>query len=186
MAASPGLFGRSVACAIAERKAGDDAGRLVARLGPASPAPDRDGDADAGAGQAPPLTYNPKHFQNDDPIWDVLNTVTVSADRAKGEYLAKFPSSLSARQGQRLRIPGFILPLEPSSRSAHFMVVRRNTGCPFCPPNAPTEAVEVRSLAPVSYTGEEVIATGRLQLVSSSGDGLFFRLEDASVDLARP
>lgn len=131
--------------------------------------------------QAPALTYDPKHFQNDDPVWDVLNRTRVVTDRAKGEYRATFPTDLKAREGAPFRIPGFILPLETSSRSVHFMIVRRNTGCPFCPPNAPTEAVEVRTPAPVSYTGDEVVASGRLHLVSSSADGLFFQLLDAVV-----
>ena len=130
---------------------------------------------------APALTYNPQHFVNNDPVWDDLNAATVTADRAAGEYRAVFPRALQDRRDRALRIAGFILPLEASSRSAHFMVVRRNTGCPFCPPNAPTEAVEVFSDAPVSYTGQEVTATGRLKLVSSSADGLFFQLEHASV-----
>lgn len=131
--------------------------------------------------QAPALTYDPKHFQNDDPVWDVLNRTQVITDRAKGEYRATFPTDLKAREGAQLRIPGFILPLEASSRSTHFMIVRRNTGCPFCPPNAPTEAVEVRTPLPVSYTGDEVVASGRLHLVSSSSEGLFFQLQDATV-----
>ena len=76
---------------------------------------------------------------------------------------------------------GFILPLEASPSSRHFMLVRRNTGCPFCPPNAPTEAVEVMAQAPVAYTGEEVRMSGRLRLVPSSGDGLFFRLDGATL-----
>ena len=133
------------------------------------------------AAAAPALTYNPQHYVNNDPVWDDLNAATVTADRAAGEYRAVFPRALQDRRDHALRIAGFILPLEASSRSAHFMVVRRNTGCPFCPPNAPTEAVEVFSDAPVSYTGQEVTATGRLKLVASSADGLFFRLEHASV-----
>lgn len=131
--------------------------------------------------QSVALTYDPNHFQTNDPVWDVLNKTQVKTDRAKGEYLATFPDKLKARDGAQLRIAGFILPLEASSRSAHFMVVRRNTGCPFCPPNAPTEAVEVRSLAPVAYSGDEVVATGRLHLVSTSAEGLFFQLQDAVI-----
>ena len=130
---------------------------------------------------APALTYNPQHFVNNDPVWDDLNGATVTADRAAGEYRAVFPRAMEDRRDRPLRVAGFILPLEASSRSAHFMVVRRNTGCPFCPPNAPTEAVEVFSDAPVSYTGQEVVATGRLKLVSSSAEGLFYQLQHATV-----
>jgi hypothetical protein len=33
----------------------------------------------------------------------------------------------------------------------------------------------------VDYTGEEITVSGRLKLVNSSADGLFFRLENAEV-----
>jgi hypothetical protein len=65
------------------------------------------------------------------------------------------------------------------------MLVRRNTGCPFCPPNAPTEALEVFSQKPVRYTGEEIVMTGRLKLVGASSEGLFFQLKDADVATGR-
>ena len=136
--------------------------------------------------QAPPsLTYNPNHFVNNDPIWDVLNAAQVTANSARGEYLATFPAALRDRDNHPLRIAGFILPLEPSSQSAHFMLVRRNTGCPFCPPNAPTEALEVFSQKPVRYTGEEIVMTGRLKLVSASAEGLFYQLQDAEIAAGR-
>lgn len=134
---------------------------------------------------APALTYNPQHFQNNDPIWDQLNRTTIKADADRGVYEAAFPDELKAKRGQPVQIAGFILPLEASASSAHFSLVRRNTGCPFCPPNAPTEAVEVFARAPVHYTGEEVRMTGRFQLVASSADGLFYRLEDAAVATGR-
>jgi hypothetical protein len=106
------------------------------------------GGLDAG----PTLTYNPKHYQNNDPQWEVLNSTRIVADTARGEYRATFPPALVARKGGMMKISGFILPLETTSRSAHFMLVRRNTGCPFCPPNAPTEAVEIFSRQPVRYS----------------------------------
>ncbi len=130
---------------------------------------------------APTLSYNPQHYVNNDPIWDEFNQTRISPDLKIGEYRASFPQSLASRQNRPMRVAGFILPLEASSRSAHFMLVRRNTGCPFCPPNAPTEAVEIYAEQPVNYTGQEMAATGRLKLVASSADGLFFRLEQASV-----
>jgi hypothetical protein len=134
-----------------------------------------------GFDQGPALTYNPKHYVNNDPLWDLLNKAEVTADFKKGAYSVKFPTALIDRQGQPFRIEGFILPLETSSRSAHFILVRRNTGCPFCPPNAPTEAIEIMAVKSVNYTGEEITVSGRLKLVSSSADGLFFRLENAEV-----
>ena len=138
-----------------------------------------------GLGQAPTLSFNPKHYENNDPLWDLMNKSEVTADFKKGAYSVKFPVALSEREGRPFKISGFILPLEASSQSAHFMLVRRNTGCPFCLPNAPTEAIEVMAQKAVKYTGEEISVAGRLKLVSSSADGLFFRLESADVTETR-
>ena len=130
---------------------------------------------------APALTYNPQHYVNNDPQWDRFNETSITSDRKRGEYIATFPATIKAQDNKPFTISGFILPLEASAQSRHFVVVRRNTGCPFCPPNAPTEALEVMSLAPVKYTGEEISVTGTLELISSSADGLFFKLRDARV-----
>ena len=129
----------------------------------------------------PGLAYNPQHYINNDPIWDAFNQAVITPDLKKGAYRAAFPSDLEARADKTLKVSGFILPLEASTRSAHFILVRRNTGCPFCPPNAPTEAVEIFAQAPVAYTGQEMAATGRLELVASSAEGLFYRLNTATV-----
>ncbi len=138
-----------------------------------------------GAAEAPTLTYNPNHYINDDPVWTLLNETQVVTDLKKGEFHATFSPGLLARQSKRLRVVGFILPLEPTSQSAHFSLVRRNTACPFCPPNAPTEAVEVFAKAAVRYTGEELAMEGDLKLVAASDQGLFFRLQNAEVVPAR-
>jgi hypothetical protein len=130
-----------------------------------------------------PLTpqYNPLHFVNNDPAWDLLNKATVTSDPAKGEYKATFPMDLLLLQGTHFKVSGFMLPLGTDPETLHFVLVRRNTACPFCPPNTPTEAVEVFSDGLVKYTGEEVIVTGHLSLFTSSAQGLFYRLDGAHV-----
>lgn len=131
--------------------------------------------------QQVPLKYDPNHYQNDDPAWGLLNQATVSLDSQKGEYRAIFPLDLLTLQTRKFTITGFMMPLDPSKRTFHFALVRRNTACPFCPPNNPTEAVEVFSPDLVEYTGEEIKVTGRLTLVESSAQGLFYRLDNAKV-----
>jgi len=130
-----------------------------------------------------PLTpqYNPFHYVNNDPAWDQLNKATVTSDAAKGEYKATFPPELLQLEGSRFTISGFMLPLDPTPATLHFVLVRRNTACPFCPPNTPTEAIEVFSQDIVKYTGEQVTATGHIAMVSSSAEGLFYRLDRAHV-----
>ncbi len=128
-----------------------------------------------------PLLYNPDHYVNDDPAWDLLSDAQVSSDMKQGVYNATFPADLRSLENKPFKISGFMLPLESSPASAHFALIRRNSACPFCPPNSPKEAIEVMANTKVRYTGEEVSVNGRLKLVGSSVNGLFFRLEAADV-----
>lgn len=145
----------------------------------------------AGAGgvaAAQPLTAQQQalaaHYTNNDPQWALLAKTGVKEDRAKGLLTATFPPSVQALNGRTFRISGFISPLESSSSTRHFIVTRRSTTCPFCPPNAPTEAVEVKLDAPTRQTDEEIVVLGRLSLVSASDEGLFYVLSGAKVEPA--
>jgi hypothetical protein len=132
-----------------------------------------------------PLTANQQallaHYTNNDPNWAILREAVVSEDRAKGILSAAFPRDLTALEGHTFQISGFMTPLEVTERTAHFILTRRSTTCPFCPPNEPTEAVEVKLSQPTAFTNEEVAVSGRLRLVASSDQGLFYRLEISSV-----
>jgi hypothetical protein len=129
--------------------------------------------------EEPPQGLIPDH--DDAPIWALLKTSTrFKVDAAKGLYIASFDKPIQAANGKPFTVSGYVLPLETTPSFRHFVVTRRNTGCPFCPPNEIGEAVEVFVRRPVKYTQAEVTFTGRLKLVSSSAEGMFYRLEDAS------
>ena len=120
-----------------------------------------------------------QHYTNNDPIWGVLTSAVVSEDRAKGQLDAVFPPAVAALKGATVTVSGFMTPLEAQPRVRHFILTRRSTVCPFCPPNSPSEAVEVRLETPVAVTAEEVTVAGRLSLVAASDEGLFYSLADA-------
>ncbi|MGC1301042.1 MAG: hypothetical protein WA840_01600 [Caulobacteraceae bacterium] len=121
------------------------------------------------------------HYTNNDPAWTILRDARIDEDVAKGVLNAAFGPKLEALDGKPFRISGYMTPLETSMRTRRFVVTRRDTTCPFCPPNEPTEAVEVRLDASTTFTHEEVAVSGRLELVGSSDKGLFYRLTGASM-----
>jgi hypothetical protein len=121
------------------------------------------------------------HFTNNDPAWTILDKAKVAQDLAKGVLTAAFPPEVAGLSGKSLRISGFMLPLEATTQTRHFILTRRSVTCPFCPPNAPTEAVEVELDTPVAFTNELVAVEGRLALTSASDRGLFYRLTSASI-----
>lgn len=120
------------------------------------------------------------HYTNNDPAWGVLAHATITTDRAKGQLSADFGPEVKALAGKTFKVSGFITPLETESRTRHFIVTRRSTTCPFCAPNEPTEAVEVRLTEPTPFTEEEVAVRGRLVLTRTSDEGLFYTLVDAT------
>lgn len=131
--------------------------------------------------QAPMPAWVPGHIENNDPNWGILNGAQTSIDEARGVMTAQFTDMIRHMDGQTVTIGGFILPLDSQQQFSHFVLTRRNSGCPFCPPNLPTEAVEVFATAPVRFDPNEFAATGRFQIIQSTSEGLFYRLNNARV-----
>lgn len=117
----------------------------------------------------------------DDLRWVDFHDAQVTADRAAGRYTARFSSMLLKMDGQPLVITGYMLPVGTAMATTHFVLTRRSATCPFCPPNEPTEAMEVFSQKLVTTTQAPVTVQGKLHLVASSEQGLFFRLDEAKV-----
>jgi len=115
----------------------------------------------------------------DDLRWVILHDAKITTDEAKGVYVATFSKSMSDMEGRPFTIIGYMLPIESNLDSPHFVITRRSSGCPFCPPNEPTEAIEVFATKPVEYTQAPIALAGKLHLVRSSAEGLFYRLDQA-------
>lgn len=112
----------------------------------------------------------------DDLQWVFFHDAKITADEAKGVYRAAFSPALKKDEGTKLTITGYMLPVERSTNAPHFVLTRRSAGCPFCPPNEPTEAMEIFATGPVAYTQAPVTMEGTLHLVAESGQGLFYKL----------
>ncbi len=136
------------------------------------------------AAAAPPSPWGPNGNGTldhaDDRRWLVFAQASIAADDARGVYVATFPPAVQRLNGSRITITGYMLPIEASTLAAHFVLTRRSTGCPFCPPNEPSEAIEVQAQQPLRYTQQPVTLSGRLRLVRQSATGLFYRLDAAA------
>lgn len=115
----------------------------------------------------------------DDITWTFFHDVKIAADDKRGVYRATFGKSLLKMEGRPFKITGYMLTVEPTTRSPHFILTRRSTGCPFCPPNELSEVIEVRAEKPVQYTQDPVTIEGRLHFAGSSATGLFYQLNKA-------
>ena len=116
----------------------------------------------------------------DDPRWIQFRGVKITVDKAHGVMRADFPADLRQASGHTVDIGGYITPLQSSVDIDHFILTRRSSGCPFCPPNEATEALEVFTKHKIHFERRQFFVKGRLKLVGDSSQGLFFQLTDAT------
>ncbi len=119
--------------------------------------------------------------QAHDNIWSALVTTRIGEDDAHGTFTATYSPTVRALVGRTLTISGFVMPLETTPQFRHFILTRYTPVCPFCPPGAPNEVVEVWSAHPIAQTNDLVRVTGQFALMNDAEKGLFFRLSDAGV-----
>ena len=115
----------------------------------------------------------------DDLQWLVFHDTRITADPAAGIYSARFGPFLQKMEGTTFIITGYMMALGATMATNHFVLTRRSPGCPFCPPNEPTEAIEVFSQTLIKPTQAPITVEGRLHFVANSQQGLFFRIDSA-------
>ena len=119
------------------------------------------------------------------PIWQTLRTTRITEDTNAGTFTAVHSPAVRALANTNVQISGFMLPLDTTPRSRHFMLAKLTPVCFFCPPGAPNEMVEVFSNAPIPITDRLVVVTGRFSLINDQNMGLFFRVSNAQASVAR-
>ncbi len=133
-------------------------------------------------GQTVQIDGKTVHLATRDPGWRLLNSAQVTTDRRRGVMLAAFPEPLKAQDGKTLSIGGFIVPLVAEPKFDRFLLTKTNYACGFCPPPLPTEVIEVTlARQRIRATLDEIQVRGRLELIGSSADSVFYRLHDAVV-----
>ena len=114
-------------------------------------------------------------------MWVTLATTRIHEDEARGLYTATHSDAVRALIGQTVTLSGFIMPLETTETFRHFILTRYTPVCPFCPPGAPNEVVEVWSSQPISATNDLVHISGKFSLTNDGEKGLFFQMRAAHV-----
>jgi len=109
--------------------------------------------------------------------WSLLASVTVKADKSR--LVPQFPAPVQALDKQKVKVQGFMMPLEPGDKQRHFLLSSVPTSCSFCVPAGPEGLIEVHSKTPVRYTLEPVLVEGQLAVLGNDPYGLFYRVLDA-------
>jgi hypothetical protein len=131
--------------------------------------------------QAPPgvdpSQFKPLPNRNDVLSWKILSQVELV--RQKDRYVPQFSADVAALDKKEVKVQGFMMPLQLGDKQSHFVLTAMPQTCAFCLPGGPESMVEVKSKAPVKYTFEPVVLTGKLAVLKDDPTGVFYRLTEA-------
>ncbi len=114
-----------------------------------------------------------------DPIWAVLKRCRVSLDKQSGDYSLMPTSEVKGMVGRRVRVGGFVVPLDGSDRTRKFLIGVNTPVCFYHPPGDPNEVIAVDAATPVEWTDRPVMLEGMFTLIDNAQAGVFFKLTDA-------
>lgn len=117
--------------------------------------------------------------QSKSPLWSRLGHCPSHFDNATALYSITLSPEVKAMNGQTVTVNGFVLPLDGSDETRHFLLTKRTPVCMYCPPGEPNEVIEVTSKQPVEWNDDLVTMKGRFTLVNNGEKAIFFALDDA-------
>jgi len=119
--------------------------------------------------------------RSSDPLWLTLAKSSVEYDDETGMFSIDLPPEVKALDGQTVSVKGFVLPMDGSDHTRHFLVTRNTPVCFFCPPGTPYEVIEVTSSKAVAWTDNMVTVKGKMKLINNGEKALFFQIAASEV-----
>ena len=108
-------------------------------------------------------------------------------DWGEQELTATFPDEIMAKNGETVKLAGFMVPLEATEKQSRFILASNPPGCYFHVPGGPAGAVEVFAKKPLEWSYDPLMVEGRFEVLEKSESGVLYRLHDArSIEIPRP
>ncbi|WP_066268564.1 DUF3299 domain-containing protein [Hydrogenophaga palleronii] len=131
-----------------------------------------------GAGVHSPLSpFAPLSKRDDVVAWSTLTDITTKVEKKR--IVPVYPAPVAALNQKKLRLQGFMMPLEPGESQRHFLLASVPLTCGFCTPGGPESMVEVRTSKPVKYKLEAVVVEGTFHVLDNDPYGLYYRITGA-------
>lgn len=115
--------------------------------------------------------------------WQLLESTKETTRKAPDGYIRSkpvFPASVQALDGKRVRVAGFMMPLENASRQKHFVLMAYPPGCPFHTHALPNQFIEVKADQAFAVEIEQaIVVEGVLELTGADESGIFYRMKAA-------
>lgn len=119
--------------------------------------------------------------KSNDLLWSDFVKCKVGYNNRTGLYSISVTPQVRAMAGHSVTAHGWVLPLDGSDHTKHFLLTRRTPVCMFCPPGEPNEVAEVFSPYPIEWTDKLVTVSGPLSLINNGEKGMFFRINATAV-----
>lgn len=115
--------------------------------------------------------------------WQLLESTKETTRKAADGYLRSkpvFPATVQALNGKRVRVAGFMMPLENASKQKHFVLMAYPPGCPFHTHALPNQFIEVKADQAFAVDIEQaIVVEGVLELTGQDESGIFYRMKAA-------
>lgn len=115
--------------------------------------------------------------------WSVLEATGETTRRdADGYILSRpvFTPQVRALAGKRIKVAGWMMPLENGTTQKHFVLLAYPPGCPFHFHAMPNQFIEIHASTAFPTNESRVfVVSGVLELTGQDESGIFYRLRNA-------
>ncbi|MEL6530666.1 MAG: DUF3299 domain-containing protein [Pseudomonadota bacterium] len=115
--------------------------------------------------------------------WKTLEATGETTRKDSQGYILskpKFTAAVKRLNGKRVKVAGWMMPLDNGAKQKHFVLLGYPPGCPFHFHAAPNQFIEV--YADTAFTTNETkmfVVSGVLELTGYDESGIFYRLRKA-------
>lgn len=89
-----------------------------------------------------------------------------------------FSSPVRALAGKKIKVNGYMMPLQNGGKQTHFVLLAYPPDCPFHLSPAPMQFIEVRTKEALSFDYNVRTIEGTLTLHGQDEGGVFYRISD--------
>lgn len=115
--------------------------------------------------------------------WSVLESTRESTRTDSEGYIVSkpiFPRQVRNLNGKRIKVAGWMMPLDSGRTQSRFVLLAYPPGCPFHFHAAPMQFIEVIASSPFPTNETKVhVVSGVLELTGQDESGIFYRLKNA-------
>jgi hypothetical protein len=103
----------------------------------------------------------------------------VKTEQVGIQVIVHFPSEVLALDQMKVKLQGFMIPLEAGDGHKRFLLSAVPPECPFCMPAGPEALVEIVAKKAVRFGQDPIVVSGRFSVLKDDDGGMFYRLTDA-------